>query len=115
MLIHQLLFAIWLAPTNPLAKTLSGYFYKVFHNDPFRGVYQPNAFDLSILVPYFAILIILSIYGIHRYFLVYLYLKNRAHAPKPKGEFAVLPRVTIQLPLYDERTRGAFARNHYAD
>jgi cellulose synthase/poly-beta-1,6-N-acetylglucosamine synthase-like glycosyltransferase len=100
---HQFLFAIFLAPTNPVAKTLSVYLYKIFHKDPFRGIYQPNAFDLSILIPYFTILIILSIYGIHRYSLVYLYMKNRKRAPKPKGQFEVLPRVTIQLPIYNER------------
>ena len=52
---NQLLFALFLAPTNPLAKTVSVYLYKVFHKDPFRGIYQPNAFDLSILIPYFKI------------------------------------------------------------
>jgi cellulose synthase/poly-beta-1,6-N-acetylglucosamine synthase-like glycosyltransferase len=96
---HQLLFAILIAPANPVVK----YFYKVFHNDPFRGIYQPNGFDLSILIPYFTILIILSIYGIHRYCLVYLYLKNRSKAPKPQKHFEQLPRVTIQLPIYNER------------
>src|SRR5271157_3216407 len=96
---QQLLFAILVAPANPVVK----YFYKVFHKDPFRGIYQPNAFDLSILIPYFTILIILSIYGIHRYFLVYLYMKSRSKAPKPQGQFGALPRVTIQLPIYNER------------
>jgi cellulose synthase/poly-beta-1,6-N-acetylglucosamine synthase-like glycosyltransferase len=100
---NQLLFAILLAPTNPVAKTVSVYLYKIFHKDPFRGIYQPNAFDLSILIPYFTILIILSIYGIHRYCLVYLYVKNRGKAPKPLGKFEALPRVTIQLPIYNER------------
>ena len=100
---NQLLFAVLLAPANPLAKTVSVYLYKIFHKDPFRGIYQPNAFDLSILIPYFTILIILSIYGIHRYCLVYFYVKNRGKAPKPQGKFEVLPRVTIQLPIYNER------------
>ena len=30
-------------------------------------------------------------------------MKNRGKAPKPQGQFAVLPRVTIQLPIYNER------------
>ncbi len=59
---HPFLVALLLAPTNPVAK----YFYHVFHKDPFRGIYRANAFDLSILIPYFTILIILSVYGIHR-------------------------------------------------
>ncbi len=70
---QQLFFAILVAPANPVVQ----YFYQIFHKDPFRGIYQPNAFDLSILIPYFTILIILSIYGIHRYCLTYLYMKNR--------------------------------------
>ena len=86
-------------PSNPLAR----YVYLVFHKDPFRGVYRANAFDLSILIPYFSILIILSIYGIHRYFLTYLYLKNKRKAPKPAAQFSTLPRVTIQLPIFNER------------
>ena len=96
---HQLLFAILIAPANPVVN----YFHKVFHKDPFRGIYQPNAFDLSILIPYFTILIILSIYGMHRYYLVYLYMKSRGKAPKPRQQFAELPRVTIQLPIFNER------------
>ena len=100
---NQLLLALFLAPTNPVAKTVSVYLNKVFHKDPFRGIYQPNAFDLSILIPYFTILIILSVYGIHRYHLTYLYMKNRGKAPKPAGHFEALPRVTIQLPIYNER------------
>jgi cellulose synthase/poly-beta-1,6-N-acetylglucosamine synthase-like glycosyltransferase len=79
------------------------YIRTVFRKDPFQGIYQVNAFDLSILIPYFTILIILSIYGIHRYHLTYLYVRNRKKAPKPGGEFEQLPRVTIQLPIYNER------------
>jgi cellulose synthase/poly-beta-1,6-N-acetylglucosamine synthase-like glycosyltransferase len=96
---HQFLIAILLAPTNPVLK----YLHHVFYKDPFRGIYQPNAFDLTILIPYFTILIILSIYGVHRYCLVYLYMKSRGKAQKPAGQFPELPRVTIQLPIYNER------------
>ncbi len=100
---NQFLLALYLAPTNPVAKTVSVFLYKVFHKDPFRGIYQPNAFDLSILIPYFTILIILSIFGIHRYHLTFLYMRNRKNAPKPKGQFETLPRITVQLPMYNER------------
>jgi cellulose synthase/poly-beta-1,6-N-acetylglucosamine synthase-like glycosyltransferase len=93
------IFAAIIFSTNPVAH----YFYQIFHKDPFRGLYQPNAFDLSILIPYFTILIILSIYGVHRYHLTYLYLKHRKNAPKPRGRFEQLPRVTVQLPIFNER------------
>ena len=95
----QLFFAVLLAPTNPAAK----YLYQIFRKTPFQGIYVPNAFDLSILIPYFTILIILSIYGIHRYSLIYLYVKNRRKAPKAEKRFDRLPRVTVQLPIYNER------------
>ena len=32
----------------------------------FKGLYQLNAFDLALLIPYFAVLIILASYGMHR-------------------------------------------------
>jgi cellulose synthase/poly-beta-1,6-N-acetylglucosamine synthase-like glycosyltransferase len=96
---HQLFLAILVSPGNPVVR----YLHKIFVKDPFRGIYQPNAFDVSILVPYFTILIILSIYGLHRYYLVYLYLKHRGQAPKPREHFEQLPKVTIQLPIYNER------------
>lgn len=93
------LLGMLLVPTNPVAH----YVYLIFHKDPFRGLYHPNAFDLAIEVPYFAILLILSAYGIHRYCLTYLYLKNRQKAPRPKKLFERLPRLTVQLPIYNER------------
>jgi cellulose synthase/poly-beta-1,6-N-acetylglucosamine synthase-like glycosyltransferase len=94
-----LLLASWIVPKNAVVR----YVLRVFHTDPFRGLYHANAFDLSILIPYFSILIILSFYGIHRYSLAYLYLKNRRKLPRPGKTFEALPRVTIQLPLYNER------------
>jgi cellulose synthase/poly-beta-1,6-N-acetylglucosamine synthase-like glycosyltransferase len=60
--------------------------------------------ETLILVFYFFVLSILAIYGWHRYYLVYVYMKNRDKAPgrcvPPPLE--VLPRVTIQLPIYNE-------------
>src|SRR4026208_1302023 len=58
-----------------------------------------------ILVLYFFVLSILAIYGWHRYYLVYLYMKNRGKAPDPAlppRALANLPRVTVQLPIYNE-------------
>src|SRR3990170_1527754 len=54
------------------------------------------------LVSYFFVLIVLAIYGWHRYYLVYLYLSNRGKEPKPGPVLDPLPVVTIQLPLYNE-------------
>ena len=54
------------------------------------------------LTAYFFVLIVLAIYGWHRYYLVYLYMKNRDKGPKPGPALDPLPIVTIQLPLYNE-------------
>jgi cellulose synthase/poly-beta-1,6-N-acetylglucosamine synthase-like glycosyltransferase len=49
-------------------------------------------------------MIILAFYGIHRYQLVYLYYKHRRNAAKePPKHFEQLPRVTVQLPIFNEQ------------
>ncbi len=58
--------------------------------------------ETLILVLYFFVLSILAIYGWHRYYLVYLYMKNKGKAPLPLPPLAVLPRVTVQLPIFNE-------------
>src|SRR5260370_17427280 len=54
------------------------------------------------LAAYFFVLIVLAIYGWHRYYLVYLYMTNRDKEPRPGPLLDPLPVVTIQLPLYNE-------------
>src|ERR1700704_4222368 len=54
------------------------------------------------LVAYFFVLIILAVYGWHRYYLVYLYMSNRDKEPKDGLALDPLPVVTIQQPLYNE-------------
>jgi cellulose synthase/poly-beta-1,6-N-acetylglucosamine synthase-like glycosyltransferase len=56
----------------------------------------------ALLVLYFAVLTTLAIFGIHRYRMVYLYFRNREVAAAPRAAFERLPRVTVQLPLYNE-------------
>src|SRR6476661_9953345 len=58
--------------------------------------------ETLILVVYFFILSILAIYGWHRYYLVYVYMKNKDRAPSPLAPLAVPPPVTVQLPIYNE-------------
>jgi cellulose synthase/poly-beta-1,6-N-acetylglucosamine synthase-like glycosyltransferase len=52
---------------------------------------------------YTIMLVVVSIYGLHRYALVYLYWRHRKKAPALAGHFDELPRVTIQLPMFNER------------
>src|SRR5688572_3917709 len=54
------------------------------------------------LATYFFVLVILAVYGWHRYYLVYLYMKNKDRQPVPAGVLETLPPVTIQLPIYNE-------------
>ena len=54
------------------------------------------------LAAYFFVVIVLAIYGWHRYYLVYLYMSNRDKEPTPGPPLDPLPAVTIQLPLYNE-------------
>ena len=92
--------ALFLAGESPLRL----YLERVFMTDPFQGLYQLNSFDLLLLIPYFTLLIILAIYGSHRYFLVYTYWRNKKNLPVPPArEWPAWPRVTVQLPLYNER------------
>src|SRR6187401_1182786 len=58
--------------------------------------------ETLILVSYFFVLVILAVYGWHRYYLVYLYMKYRDREPKAGPPLSPQPVVTIQLPLYNE-------------
>src|SRR4030088_2225816 len=51
---------------------------------------------------YMSVLIGLSAYGIHRYVIIYLFLKHRKRAVVPAGHFDQLPKVTMQLPIFNE-------------
>jgi cellulose synthase/poly-beta-1,6-N-acetylglucosamine synthase-like glycosyltransferase len=63
-----------------------------------------DALDIYFMAVYFGILGLLSVYGVYRYRLVYLFLRYKNHRPTPKSRFAStrLPRVTVQLPLFNE-------------
>jgi len=80
------------------------YIRRHFLDTTFKGLYQVNGFDLALLIPYFVVLILLASYGVHRYILVYLYYKNRKNRTTEAAvHFDELPRVTIQLPIYNEQ------------
>ncbi len=56
-----------------------------------------------ILTAYTASLVVVCVYGFHRYVLVYLYYRHRRKKPIPAGRFEQTPHVTIQLPMYNEQ------------
>jgi cellulose synthase/poly-beta-1,6-N-acetylglucosamine synthase-like glycosyltransferase len=117
------LFAALLTSLNPAVSLLSGlpirlsafllfapqtslrHQLKMMFSDPFSSVtHHWNWFDLTMLLPYFAVMIVLSFYGVHRYTLCYLYFKYRKnYNPEPPRHFAELPRVTVQLPIFNEQ------------
>jgi cellulose synthase/poly-beta-1,6-N-acetylglucosamine synthase-like glycosyltransferase len=61
-----------------------------------------TAFETLTLATYFFVLVVLAIYGWHRYYLVYLYMRNKDKEPKATRPLDPLPAVTVQLPLYNE-------------
>jgi len=90
---------VFLAP-----KGVMPYIRQHFLDKTFQGLYQVNAFDLALLIPYFIVLIVLAMYGGHRYWLVYLYYKNKKNkTTEPLARFEELPRVTVQLPIFNEQ------------
>jgi cellulose synthase/poly-beta-1,6-N-acetylglucosamine synthase-like glycosyltransferase len=91
----QMLLALFFPPEPTV-------FYQL-HPDHWTALYEWTTFDLTILTAYISILAILAVYGVHRYHLVYLYLKNKHKVATPKGQFESLPRVTVQLPIYNEQ------------
>jgi cellulose synthase/poly-beta-1,6-N-acetylglucosamine synthase-like glycosyltransferase len=85
-------------------KGILPYIRQHFLDKTFQGLYQVNAFDLALLIPYFIVLIVLAAYGAHRYWLVYLYYKHKKNkTTDPAAYFEDLPRVTVQLPIFNEQ------------
>ncbi|HPS57025.1 MAG TPA: glycosyltransferase family 2 protein [Spirochaetota bacterium] len=59
--------------------------------------------ETFIIVFYLSILILMSIYGINRYYTIYLFKKHRHDKITPLSQYKKLPRVTIQLPVFNEK------------
>ncbi len=60
--------------------------------------------DILLLGTYFGLMAVLSLFGLHRYSLVYLYYRHRhSSLAPPASRLQSLPRVTVQLPVYNER------------
>jgi cellulose synthase/poly-beta-1,6-N-acetylglucosamine synthase-like glycosyltransferase len=91
----------WAAPQHGLLHYLKE---QQHASRTFQGLYQWNTFDVCLLIPYFLVMLVLAFYGLHRYQLVWLYYRNRANETKePPRYFDGLPRVTIQLPIFNEQ------------
>src|SRR3984885_12823297 len=90
-----------------VAKSDLRHYLRAHYGDhTFQDLYhwQLFSFDTLLLTPYFLVMIVLSFYGLHRYKLVWQFYQYRKNATKePPQHFAELPRVTIQLPIFNEQ------------
>lgn len=86
-----------------VAQTGLSQYWRRLTDRTFVGVYHANAFDIAMMIPYFLVLCILALYGLHRYWLVYDYYKYKKNVPGPPPEIRDWPRVTVQLPIFNER------------
>ncbi len=51
---------------------------------------------------YLGLMALIGVYGLHRYRLVFLYGRHRRMRPRPGVRYDDLPRVTVQLPMFNE-------------
>jgi cellulose synthase/poly-beta-1,6-N-acetylglucosamine synthase-like glycosyltransferase len=58
--------------------------------------------QIATLVVYYLTLALLAFYGAHRFLMVRLYYRHRKDVPVPGRTPDPLPRVTVQLPIYNE-------------
>lgn len=58
--------------------------------------------EIIFLGVYFSLLCVLGVYGSHRYRMAFLYYRHKFKLPTPKGALESLPKVTIQLPIFNE-------------
>jgi cellulose synthase/poly-beta-1,6-N-acetylglucosamine synthase-like glycosyltransferase len=61
-----------------------------------------SAVESAVLGLYFLTLVILAVFGLHRYVMVFLYFRHRDRRALPVAPLSRLPRVTVQLPLFNE-------------
>ncbi|MBM4378681.1 MAG: glycosyltransferase family 2 protein, partial [Deltaproteobacteria bacterium] len=54
------------------------------------------------LAVYFSLMCVLAVYGSHRYRMAFLYYRHKFKLPTPNGKLAALPKVTVQLPIFNE-------------
>lgn len=69
------------------------------------SLYRMDSLDLAIVSAYFAILLVLAIYGGYRLRIVYQFWRFLDAPPVVRRRFdeAELPPITVQLPLFNER------------
>ena len=61
-----------------------------------------SSLEIAVVAAYGLVLLVLSVYGSHRYFMAYLYYRHKYNVPVPRRRWEELPRVTVQLPVFNE-------------
>lgn len=63
---------------------------------------DPQIWRWTLTSLYFSVLVLICVYGLHRYWLLLLFRRNRRNVPRARARFTRLPSVTVQLPMYNE-------------
>ncbi|HEV8366743.1 MAG TPA: glycosyltransferase family 2 protein, partial [Pyrinomonadaceae bacterium] len=97
----------WPTPLGPGPDVIFARYFQDLVNKTWGNIsplYRLDAFDWIILITYFAILFLLAVYGAYRIKQVVDFWRYRKFVPEPAGRFseADLPRITVQLPLFNE-------------
>jgi cellulose synthase/poly-beta-1,6-N-acetylglucosamine synthase-like glycosyltransferase len=97
----------WPSPTGPTPQALFEQYFHELVNKTWGNIsplYKLDTFDWVILIVYFSILGTLAVYGAYRIKQVIDFWRYRKFVPLPSGRFseAELPRITVQLPLFNE-------------
>ncbi|MEM6750534.1 MAG: cellulose synthase family protein [Planctomycetota bacterium] len=64
------------------------------------ALFEPYRVPLT--AAYIAVLSVVAVYGLHRYFLVWTWRRHQRDVHRPEQRFAEHPRVTVQLPVFNE-------------
>jgi cellulose synthase/poly-beta-1,6-N-acetylglucosamine synthase-like glycosyltransferase len=94
----------------PVGPTPNQLFERYFHDLVIKTaanispLYKLDAFDWVVLILYFTILFVLAVYGGYRIKQVIDFWRYRSFVPQPKAHYeeSDLPRITVQLPLFNE-------------
>jgi cellulose synthase/poly-beta-1,6-N-acetylglucosamine synthase-like glycosyltransferase len=97
----------WPSPSGPPPQALFEQYFHDLVNKTWGNIsplYKLDTFDWVILIVYFSILGTLAIYGAYRIKQVIDFWRYHKFVPRPNGRYseAELPRITVQLPLFNE-------------
>ena len=76
---------------------------------PFKSFAWPEIVSASLVTMRYSVtalfwlgLVLVGLYGLHRYWLVFLFHRYRRQLPRPTRRFDTLPHITVQLPMFNE-------------